>query len=850
MIPDYTPDLTPDETLIEQARHGNREAYNELLARHRGRAFAWAKQITPDHHLAEDIVQEALIRAFLKLGTMTDLSKFLPWLRTIVRNQAMMKLRRGGPHAHERPFTSLDTTGAHTSGDSEPDWRDLDTVLHHFAKRNGEASGDALRHIGGEAPLTEWLPAVIKVLGPREREVFVKHFYEQLSPQEIADYYDTNVNTVHKALSRIRRKAEDTRIELDIRSRIRAHSDTRGGSRKVVLAKPAIREEPPVHPGAAFPNAIYHILRSMGKSVTMAEVMGFSGYAFVLNVRRSTIGAESPMIWDWDTFISNGLLNLGFHSRYVDYQHYKNAGASPHKTRNLLYTLDMIRESIDKGVPAIVSSAISYELALVYGYDDEKQVLYAADPQACEEIPYSSLYTGSPKIDKAISRELYAFVLDGELDDNRRHPDHKLLRLLQRVIRHSEGNDPTFMPCTGGLPAYEEWIAAFENGTVDPLGNASNLHLYGWFREQAVSFWRERIEENQCREPGENNNAVKEMMQQAKRCYEAVSESLGKLRELFPFPHGGTPHDPACRQQAVRLLRLAKADEENGTGHIRALASTLLLGQSGAGQAAPVNHVALNPFYSFGGNRPKPAPDTLGIGSLDAVVSMCGSLKESMTFYSRLLGIDLAPERLDGPVGFLPLREDKLLVLMDRRLDLNHADWRPSFYIRVPDVDFTYQNAKEQGWKIVNFLDKGGLFTDFFIAADPDGHQLIIGSHSLSRAFPLAGTASVGHPVSCAAGPFALAVKDPIASARAYGNLFGPELAGRSLRFLDKYSSDASVRLRFEAPDGEHAYRLIRNKEIAVTRTTEDSDAGLREWLIRDPDDRPIAIRFIQTAGG
>ncbi|TMV46974.1 sigma-70 family RNA polymerase sigma factor [Paenibacillus mesophilus] len=844
MIPDYTPDLTPDETLIEQARHGNREAYNELLARHRGRAFAWAKQITPDHHLAEDIVQEALIRAFLKLGTMTDLSKFLPWLRTIVRNQAMMKLRRGGPHAHERPFTALGAAGAHTSGDNEPDWRDLDTVLHHYAKRKGEAGGAVPPHTGEEVPLAEWLPAVIKALGPKEREVFVKHFYEQLSPQEIADYWDTNVNTIHKALSRIRRKAEDIRIELDIRSRIRAHSDTRGGGRKVVLTKPGIREEPPVHPGAAFPNAIYHILRSMGRPVTLAEVTGFSGYAFVLNVRRSTIGAESPMIWDWDTFISNGLLNLGYHSRYVDYQHYKNAGSSPHKTRNFLYTLDMIRESIDKGVPAIVSSAISYELALVYGYDDEKQVLYAVDPQACEEIPYSSLYTGSPKIDKAISRELYAFVLDGELDEKRRRPDHRLLRLLQRVTRHAEGNDPTFMPCTGGLPAYDEWIAAFEKGTVDPFGNASNVHLYGWFREQSVLFWSERIE-YECGESGEQSNVIKEIMQQVKRCYEAVGESFGKLRELFPFPHGGAPHDPAFRLQAVRLLRQAKADEESGIAHIRALATTLL-GEAGANRSAPVNHITLNPFYSFGGNRPKPVPDTLAIGSLDAVVCMCGSLKESMTFYSRLLGIDAAPERLDGPVGFLPLREDKLLVLMDRRLDLNHADWRPAFYIRVPDVDLAYKNAKEQGWTIVNFLDKGGLFTDFFIAADPDGHQLIIGSHPLSQAFPLAGSASEGHPLVCAAGPLALAVKDPIASVRAYGNLFGPELAGQSLRFLDKYSSDAAVRLRFEAADGEQAYRLIRNKEIAASRTTEDSDAGLREWLVRDPDDRPIAIRLIQ----
>lgn len=45
-------------------------------------------------------------------------------------------------------------------------------------------------------------------LGPREREVFEKHFYESLSPQEIAEYFDTTLNSVHKMISRISKKVE------------------------------------------------------------------------------------------------------------------------------------------------------------------------------------------------------------------------------------------------------------------------------------------------------------------------------------------------------------------------------------------------------------------------------------------------------------------------------------------------------------------------------------------------------------------------------------------------------------------------------------------------------------------
>ncbi|MEF3302443.1 sigma-70 family RNA polymerase sigma factor [Paenibacillus sp. GYB003] len=848
MTTDIELELDSDEALIERARQGNREAYNELLARHRGRAFAWAKQITSDHHLAEDIVQEALVRAFLKLGTMTDLTKFLPWLRTIVRNQAMMKLRRGGPHGREKPFPPLRDSATSASEGAEPDWRDLDTVLRHYAKRAGTDNGTDSAASGAESPLAEWLPAVVKALGPRERDVFEKHFYGQLSPQEIADHWNTNVNTIHKALSRIRRKAEDTRIELDIRSRIRSHIDARGGGKRVVLAKPGLADEPPVHPGAAFPNALYHILRSLGRPVTMAEATGYTGYAFVLNVRRSTIGAESPMIWDWDTFLSNALLNLGFHSRYVDYQHYKNAGSSPHKTRNLLFTLDMIRDSIDRGMPALLSSAISYDLAVVYGYDDEKQTLYVADPQSCEQISYSSLYSGSPKIDKAISRELYAFVFDGELDDDRRLPEHRLVRLLERIVRHSDGDDPTFMPCAGGLRAYDEWIAAFESGTIEPLGNASNLNLYGWFREQAVSFWKERIGEYDGRRPesADRHRLAKDGLLEVKRCYERVSETFEKLRELFPFPQGGTPHDPDCMRQAVQLLRKAREDEASGIARIRELLRTLRE-RSGGSAIAPVQHIALSPFYSFGGNRPKPSNEPSKAGALEAVVCMCASLKESMTFYGKLLGIEPAPERLSGPVGFLPLRDARLLVLMDRRLDLNHADWQPAFYIRVPDVDKAYDDARRQGWKIVNFLDKGGLFTDFFIAADPDGHQLIVGSHSLSHAFPFAGAAPARHPLAFDAGPAVVAAKNPIASARAYADLFGPDEAGRWFRFADKYGPDSSFKLRFETADADQAYRLIRKCDMTVAQAAEDGAAGIRRWILRDPDGRPLAVDVVRS---
>ncbi|MEY9094563.1 RNA polymerase sigma factor [Paenibacillus sp. RC84] len=101
------PEAPEEHELIDRARRGDREAFNELVRRHRAKVLGLANRLVEDRSLAEDVVQDALIRAFLHLGTLADAGKFGPWLRRIVRNQALLKLRRGGPSGRERPFSSL-----------------------------------------------------------------------------------------------------------------------------------------------------------------------------------------------------------------------------------------------------------------------------------------------------------------------------------------------------------------------------------------------------------------------------------------------------------------------------------------------------------------------------------------------------------------------------------------------------------------------------------------------------------------------------------------------------------------------------------------------------------------------
>jgi DNA-directed RNA polymerase specialized sigma24 family protein len=93
--------------------------------------------MTQDPHMADDIVQDALIRAFLHLGSLTDTSRFLPWFHRIARNQANMRLRRGGPHQKERPFVSM---GEAQVAGSNVDWEDISSILYHLASKASAAA--------------------------------------------------------------------------------------------------------------------------------------------------------------------------------------------------------------------------------------------------------------------------------------------------------------------------------------------------------------------------------------------------------------------------------------------------------------------------------------------------------------------------------------------------------------------------------------------------------------------------------------------------------------------------------------------------------------------------------------
>jgi RNA polymerase sigma-70 factor, ECF subfamily len=99
-----------DEVLVAAAKLGDRPAFAELWVRHSNTAFKVAYRITRNRDDAEDVIQEAWMKAYVHLKTFDGRAKFSTWLTRIAINSALMTLRRKRAH----PETSMEVTDGNT----------------------------------------------------------------------------------------------------------------------------------------------------------------------------------------------------------------------------------------------------------------------------------------------------------------------------------------------------------------------------------------------------------------------------------------------------------------------------------------------------------------------------------------------------------------------------------------------------------------------------------------------------------------------------------------------------------------------------------------------------------------
>jgi RNA polymerase sigma factor (sigma-70 family) len=86
----------PEEELVARAKRGELDAYEEIVRMHQTIAFRTAWVITGSAADAEEVAQDAFVKAYGALGRFREGSPFRPWLLTIVANEARNRARAAG----------------------------------------------------------------------------------------------------------------------------------------------------------------------------------------------------------------------------------------------------------------------------------------------------------------------------------------------------------------------------------------------------------------------------------------------------------------------------------------------------------------------------------------------------------------------------------------------------------------------------------------------------------------------------------------------------------------------------------------------------------------------------------
>src|SRR4051812_32911370 len=82
-----------DEDDLDRARQGDRDAFGRLVRLHQRRVYAAALHITGNHSDADDVTQEAFVRAYKGLASFDGRADFFTWLYRITINTALNALR-------------------------------------------------------------------------------------------------------------------------------------------------------------------------------------------------------------------------------------------------------------------------------------------------------------------------------------------------------------------------------------------------------------------------------------------------------------------------------------------------------------------------------------------------------------------------------------------------------------------------------------------------------------------------------------------------------------------------------------------------------------------------------------
>nr|WP_295973096.1 RNA polymerase sigma factor SigW [uncultured Bacillus sp.] len=179
------------KTRIQQVLKGDRNAFGEVVELYKDKVFQLSFRMLGNRHEAEDIAQEAFIRAYVNIQSFNMNLKFSTWLYRIATNLCIDRIRK------KKPDYYLDAEVAGTEG----------LTMYSHIPANTSLPEDDVESL----ELQESIQKEISKLPEKYRSVIVLKYIEELSLNEISEILDLPLGTVK---TRIHRGREALRKQL------------------------------------------------------------------------------------------------------------------------------------------------------------------------------------------------------------------------------------------------------------------------------------------------------------------------------------------------------------------------------------------------------------------------------------------------------------------------------------------------------------------------------------------------------------------------------------------------------------------------------------------------------------
>ncbi len=181
-------DMLDDGALVERARNRDGAAVRLIMQRHNRRLYRVARSVLDDDSEAEDVVQEAYVRAFTHLDGFRGEAQLSTWLTRIALNEALGRLRRRRITVGLKGIDEINDQG------------EARVIYLPSARQDSDPEAAAAR-----AEVRRLLERAVDQLPDPFRTVFVLRDIEEMSTEETASHLGLRPETVKTRLHRARR---------------------------------------------------------------------------------------------------------------------------------------------------------------------------------------------------------------------------------------------------------------------------------------------------------------------------------------------------------------------------------------------------------------------------------------------------------------------------------------------------------------------------------------------------------------------------------------------------------------------------------------------------------------------